>query len=95
MAHISALRNVSINVNDNEVVAIIGANGAGKSTTLMSISGLVKKESGKITFMGKDITHEKPSDIVSMGISHIPEGAPYFPGDERGRESVYRYLWRE
>ena len=76
--HISALRNISLEVNGGEVVAIIGANGAGKSTTLMSISGLVEKASGKITFLGKDITHAKPNHIVRMGISHIPEGRRIF-----------------
>lgn len=77
--HISALRNISVHVSKGEVVAIIGANGAGKSTTLMSISGLIKKESGKVIFLGEDITNENPSKIVKMGISHIPEGRHIFP----------------
>lgn len=76
--YISALRNVSLNVDKGEIVAVIGANGAGKSTTLMSISGLVKKESGKVVFLDDDITIEKPSKIVKKGISHIPEGRHIF-----------------
>lgn len=77
--YISALRDISFEVKDNEIVCLIGSNGAGKTTSLMSISNLVKKESGKIYFKDKDITNLKPHEIVSMGISHVPEGRHVFP----------------
>ncbi len=77
--YISALRDISFEVKDNEIVCLIGSNGAGKTTSLMSISNLVKKESGKIFFKDKDITNLKPHEIVSMGISHVPEGRHVFP----------------
>ena len=77
--HISALRDISFYVNTGEVVAVIGSNGAGKSTTLMSISGLVKKKAGRVLFLDEDITDTLPSKIVKKGISHIPEGRHIFP----------------
>ena len=77
--YISALRDISFEVKNNEIVCLIGSNGAGKTTSLMSISNLVKKESGKIFFQDKDITNLKPHEIVSMGISHVPEGRHVFP----------------
>ena len=77
--YISALRDISFEVKNNEIVCLIGSNGAGKTTSLMSISNLVKKESGKIFFQDKNITNLKPHEIVSMGISHVPEGRHVFP----------------
>lgn len=77
--YISALRNISLEVKENEIVSLIGSNGAGKTTTLMSISGLVNKQSGTITFDGKDITKTHAHSIVRMGISHVPEGRHVFP----------------
>jgi len=75
---ISALKGISLEVRKNEIVALIGANGAGKSTTLMSISGLVEKEAGTIRFCGEDITDVRPNRIVGYGISHVPEGRHIF-----------------
>ena len=77
---IHALRNVSIKVEQGEVVTLIGANGAGKSTTLRAISGLEKPAAGDILFDGKSIAGLGPEAIVRMGISHVPEGRRVFPG---------------
>ncbi|GAA0179928.1 ABC transporter ATP-binding protein [Clostridium sediminicola] len=77
--YISALRGTSMEINENEIVTLIGGNGAGKSTTLMSISGLVDKDSGVIKFNGEDISNMHPADIVSLGIAHVPEGRNIFP----------------
>lgn len=75
---IHALKNVSLTVNDGEIVTLIGANGAGKSTALRTISGLKKPTSGSILLDGKDITSTSPRDKVKMGISHAPEGRRVF-----------------
>ena len=75
---ISALRDVSFEVDKGEIVSIIGANGAGKSTTLRTISGLVNPQSGKIFLEGQNIIGVAPHKIASMGISHIPEGRGIF-----------------
>ena len=72
---IEALKGVSLKVNEGEIVTLIGANGAGKSTTLRSINGLNTPKQGRIVFRGKDITRRGPHDIVEMGISQSPEGA--------------------
>jgi branched-chain amino acid transport system ATP-binding protein len=74
-----ALRNVSLEVGDKEVVALLGANGAGKSTTLRTISGLLTPKSGEITFMGEKISGLPPHKVVRKGISHCPEGRRIFP----------------
>ena len=76
---IEALKGVSLEVNEGEVVTLIGANGAGKSTTLRSINGLNTPKKGRIVFKGKDITRRNPHDIVEMGISQSPEGRRLFP----------------
>ena len=76
---IEALKGVSLEVNEGEVVTLIGANGAGKSTTLRSINGLNTAKRGRIVFRGKDITRRSPHDIVAMGISQSPEGRRLFP----------------
>ena len=76
---IHALKGVSLNVREGEIVTLIGANGAGKSTTLRSINGLNHPRQGKITFQGNDITQEAPHDVVKMGISQSPEGRRLFP----------------
>ena len=76
---IQALKGVSLEVYDGEVVTLIGANGAGKSTTLRSINGLNHPREGRITFQGRDITQEAPHDVVKMGISQSPEGRRLFP----------------
>lgn len=76
---IKAVKNISFTVEDKKIVTLIGANGAGKSTTLRSISGLVKVASGKIVFDGEDITNIEPSGIVKKGITLCPEGRRVFP----------------
>jgi branched-chain amino acid transport system ATP-binding protein len=76
---IEALKGVSLEVNEGEIVTLIGANGAGKSTTLRSINGLNTPKRGRIVFRGKDITRRSPHDIVEMGISQSPEGRRLFP----------------
>ncbi len=77
---VQALWGVSLEVNEGEIVALIGSNGAGKTTTLRTISGLLRPKRGHITFQGKDITRVAPSEIVAMGIAHIPEGRQLWPG---------------
>jgi branched-chain amino acid transport system ATP-binding protein len=75
---IEALKGISLEVRQGEIVTLIGANGAGKSTTLRSINGLNHPREGKIRFQGKDITEEAPHDVVKMGISQSPEGRRLF-----------------
>jgi branched-chain amino acid transport system ATP-binding protein len=76
---IEALKGISIEVREGEIVTLIGANGAGKSTTLRSINGLNQPREGSIVFRGKDITRTAPHNIVGMGISQSPEGRRLFP----------------
>jgi branched-chain amino acid transport system ATP-binding protein len=76
---IQALKGISIEVYEGEIVTLIGANGAGKSTTLRSINGLNHPRDGTITFQGTDITDTAPHEIVRMGISQSPEGRHVFP----------------
>jgi branched-chain amino acid transport system ATP-binding protein len=76
---IIAVKDVSVTVNEGEIVTLIGSNGAGKSTTLRTISGLIKPKSGEITFNGKRIDGMPGHDIVSLGICHSPEGRRIFP----------------
>ena len=75
---IHALQGISFNVKEGEIVSLIGANGAGKSTTLRALSGLIRPRSGSITFKGEDITLEPAEKIVRKGISHVPEGRKIF-----------------
>ncbi len=77
--NIQALRDISISVEEGEIVTLIGANGAGKTTTLMSICGITPVRSGTITFDGEDITKLAPNKIVERGISQVPEGRRIFP----------------
>ena len=77
--NIQALKGVDIEISEGEIITLIGANGAGKSTTLMSISGIVPPRSGEILFRGTPIHEMKPNDIVSLGISQVPEGRRIFP----------------
>jgi branched-chain amino acid transport system ATP-binding protein len=74
-----ALRSVTLEVGDKEIVSLLGANGAGKSTTLRTISGLLTPRSGEITFMGEKISGLPPHKVVRKGISHCPEGRRIFP----------------
>jgi branched-chain amino acid transport system ATP-binding protein len=76
---IQALKGISLEVREGEVVTLIGANGAGKSTTLRSINGLVRPRRGTIRFQGDDITRTPPHEIVRRGISQSPEGRRLFP----------------
>ena len=76
---IEALKGISLEVREGEIVTLIGANGAGKSTTLRSINGLNHPRRGSIHFGGKDITREAPHDVVRLGISQSPEGRKLFP----------------
>jgi len=74
-----ALRGVSIEVDEGEIVSLVGANGAGKSTMLLTISGVVLPESGELTFEEKRINNMPPEEIVRLGVAHIPEGRHLFP----------------
>ncbi len=76
---IQALHEVSLHVDDGEIVTLIGANGAGKSTTLMTICGIQHPRSGSILFDGKPIHELQPNEIVRLGISQVPEGRLIFP----------------
>ena len=76
---IEAVKGISFNVPEKSIVTLIGANGAGKSTTLRTISGLVKPQSGNIEFLGEDITGKEVADIVSLNITMVPEGRKIFP----------------
>ena len=75
---IHAVKGVSFEVNEGEIVTLIGANGAGKSTTLKTISGLMRSRGGSIEFMGKSIASTAPHKIVELGIAHVPEGRRIF-----------------
>ena len=77
---IQALREVSLEIREGEVVTLIGANGAGKSTTLRLISGLVRPTSGELLFEGASLAQVAPHDIVARGVSHVPEGRRIFAG---------------
>jgi len=84
---IEALKGISLNVREGEIVTLIGANGAGKSTTLRTINGINKPRRGKIRFAGRDITGMAAHDVVKLGISQSPEGRRLF-----GRMSVLENL---
>ncbi|RLE55759.1 MAG: ABC transporter ATP-binding protein [Candidatus Methanomethylicota archaeon] len=84
---VQVLWGISFDVKESEIVALLGANGAGKTTTLKTISGLLKPKSGRIFFMGKDVTELEPHKRVEMGLAHIPEGRQLFP-----RLTVYENL---
>jgi branched-chain amino acid transport system ATP-binding protein len=77
---IEALRGLSLAVEEGAVVTLLGANGAGKSTTLRAISGLIAPRSGSIVFDGKPIAGLAPRTIVKLGVAHVPEGRRIFPG---------------
>ncbi|MFH1155522.1 MAG: ABC transporter ATP-binding protein [Pseudomonadota bacterium] len=77
--NIQALKDISMDVAEGEIITLIGANGAGKSTTLMTLCGIVPPQSGTIEFQGIDITGMAPDRIFAMGISQVPEGRRIFP----------------
>jgi branched-chain amino acid transport system ATP-binding protein len=85
--NIEALKGVSLDVEEGECVTLIGSNGAGKSSTLRSISGLTPPRQGSIRFNDREITETPPQEIVSMGVAHSPEGRHVFP-----RMTVYENL---
>jgi len=76
---VPAVVDVTIEVGEGEAVGLLGANGAGKSTTLRAISGLVRLTSGTITFLGANITSMRPDKVTALGIAHVPEGRQVFP----------------
>src|SRR5206468_12456476 len=78
--NVQALRGLSLHVERGEIVTLLGANGAGKSTTLRTISGLVQATDGEVLLEGKPITRASPEAISRMGIAHVPEGRRIFPG---------------
>ncbi len=75
---IHAIKDINLKVKEGEIVTLIGSNGSGKTTTLRTISGLERAKSGNIIFKGEDIAKEKASEIVKLGISHVPEGRRVF-----------------
>ena len=85
--NIHALKGVSVSVAEGEIVTLIGANGAGKSTTLRTISAMMKPRSGRVRLEGEDLTHKAPHEVVEMGVVHVPEGRRIF-----GRLSVHENL---
>jgi len=74
-----ALKEVSLEVREGEIVSLIGPNGAGKTTLLLTISGILERTEGRISFLGEDITDLEPHQIVSRGIGHVPQGRHIFP----------------
>ena len=84
---VEALHGVSLDVYPGEIVALIGSNGAGKSTTLRAISGMIRAESGSVIFDGQDVTNLRSDQIVRRGLAHIPEGRQIF-----GDQSVFDNL---
>ena len=76
---IKAIRGVSLKVSQGEIVTVLGSNGAGKTTILKTISGIIDPRKGSIEFQGKDITAKDPAYIVQQGLSHVPEGREVFP----------------
>ena len=104
--NIQALRGISLHVDEGELVTIVGSNGAGKSTTLLTISGIMRPRSGTLRFDGQDLSRAAPHDIVRRGISHCPEGRLIFGRltvtenlilgayNRRDREAIQRDLVR-
>jgi branched-chain amino acid transport system ATP-binding protein len=76
---VQALWDVNLSVPDGEIVALVGANGAGKTTLLKTVSGLLRRQSGSITYDGKHIEEASPPEIVKHGVVHVPEGRKLFP----------------
>jgi branched-chain amino acid transport system ATP-binding protein len=101
--HIQALRDITLRVEEGEMVALVGANGAGKTTTLRTISALLHPVSGTVTLDGERIDRMRPEDIVALGVSHLPEGRGMFPNlsiEENLKMGFYtkrgdRKMWKE
>ena len=77
---VEALKDLSLHVDEGEIVALLGSNGAGKSTTLRTISGLMKPKAGHVRFDGREIAGLHPESVVRLGVAHVPEGRRVFPG---------------
>src|SRR5579863_5171770 len=77
---VQALAGLSLTVSEGEIVALLGSNGAGKSTTLRVISGLMRPSDGSVRFQDRDIAGLKPEAVVALGVAHVPEGRRIFPG---------------
>jgi len=77
--HIHALKGISLYVEEGEIVSLIGSNGAGKSTTLRTVSGIIHPREGTIKLEGQDIAHMEPHRVVMAGVGHVPEGRGIFP----------------
>ncbi|MDR3631906.1 MAG: ABC transporter ATP-binding protein [Desulfocapsaceae bacterium] len=77
--HIHALKGISLEVNEHEIVTLIGSNGAGKSTTLRTISGMIHPQQGRILLEGRDISRMEPHTVALAGLGHVPEGRGIFP----------------
>ena len=77
---IHAIKDINLEVKEGEIVSLIGANGAGKTSTLQAISGMLKPKSGRVTFMGQDLGKVEPHNILKMGMAHVPEGRRVFAG---------------
>jgi branched-chain amino acid transport system ATP-binding protein len=93
--NVHALKQVTVEVKAGEIVALMGANGAGKSTVLKAISGLIRPTQGSIRYLGKSIEKRSVERIVSMGVSHVPEGRRIFPGlTVLGNLEVATSSWR-
>ena len=75
---IHAIKDISFEVNEGEIVTLIGANGAGKSTILKTVSGLLRSKTGSVSFMGENISHIAPHKVVERGLAHVPEGRRVF-----------------
>ena len=75
---IAAIKGISFKIYENQIVTLLGSNGAGKSTTLKTLSGIMRASAGKITFFGEDITRMPPHEIVKRGLIHLPEGRRIF-----------------
>ena len=76
---IQAIRGVSLDVSPGQIVTVLGANGAGKTTVLRTISGVLDPERGRVTFDGRDISHMSPDQVMRLGMCHVPEGREVFP----------------
>src|SRR6476660_6011961 len=76
---IQAIRGVSLDVSPGQIVTVLGANGAGKTTVLRTISGILDPEGGRILFGGRNIAHMAPDQVMRMGVCHVPEGREVFP----------------
>jgi branched-chain amino acid transport system ATP-binding protein len=75
--HIEAVKGIDLALNEGEITALVGANGAGKSTALLAISGLLKPQRGQVLFNGQDLTRLSPHKIVHSGVVQVAEGAPH------------------